>query len=425
MPTGTKIIVICVFVFIFLMYFSVPAFGVVILYGTAQRQAEGVCRSSWKKVLDLFLSGNAQKTFDSVCASFPDNSVTGNSTTGDGYGQECKKISTGKNWQCTIDAPNKAERNGNDVTYYFPNGQYIFSGGSRAWRNNNPGNIRKSGKAIGSDAEGGGPFAIFPDYNTGYQEIINLLTGNKYKEKSIKDAIYKYAPPSENDSGKYADTIKKNTGLDINKKIEDLSAEELKKVADAIVGVEGYKPGKIISDDCTSSPDEQDTVESVEVCTNKKNHPVFAHSGNRIDYAGKIPIIAGSNAEVVFDKTFGDALYEAIQDAKNQKIIIEIVSGSGSSGHTPGSNHYIGIAADVNAWEDLGNGKKGILICTQKSSELCPNLKGTVLYNGCDDRVRLIMYQHSLFGDLCKKFKDKSGKNYDCGDCNHFSLTGG
>ena len=77
MPTGTKIIVICVFVFIFLMYFSVPAFGVVILYGTAQRQAEGVCRSSWKKVLDLFLSGNAQKTFDSICANFPDNGAGG------------------------------------------------------------------------------------------------------------------------------------------------------------------------------------------------------------------------------------------------------------------------------------------------------------------------------------------------------------
>ena len=51
---------------------------------------------------------------------------------------------------------------------------YEFSGGSRAWRNNNPGNLEdgkfaRDNGAIGSD----GRFAIFPDATTGF----NAMTG--------------------------------------------------------------------------------------------------------------------------------------------------------------------------------------------------------------------------------------------------------
>lgn len=36
--------------------------------------------------------------------------------------------------------------------------------------------------------------AIFPDEATGRTAIIALLTGSKYKNLSIRDAMYRYAP---------------------------------------------------------------------------------------------------------------------------------------------------------------------------------------------------------------------------------------
>ncbi len=81
----------------------------------------------------------------------------------------------------------------------------IREGGSRAWRNNNPGNIRKgsfanSAGAIGDD----GAFAIFPDYKTGLKAVVTLLRSTAYTSLTLVDAVFKYAPPSENNSASYA-----------------------------------------------------------------------------------------------------------------------------------------------------------------------------------------------------------------------------
>src|SRR5258706_3024475 len=84
---------------------------------------------------------------------------------------------------------------GNSVVYYDQNENMVIrTGGSRAWRNNNPGNIRpgkfssKNG-GIGS-ADG---FEIFPTYQAGRQALAALLRGKTYSSLTLFSAIARYA----------------------------------------------------------------------------------------------------------------------------------------------------------------------------------------------------------------------------------------
>ena len=94
----------------------------------------------------------------------------------------------------------RAEANGNNVRYYRADGSGIERrGGTRSWRNNNPGNIRGARNEIGT----AGGFAIFADYETGFTAIIDLLRSNEYNNLTINAAIVEYAPPIENDTENY------------------------------------------------------------------------------------------------------------------------------------------------------------------------------------------------------------------------------
>lgn len=138
---------------------------------------------------------------------------------------------------------------GKSVIYTDENGkQTIKKNGSPAWRNNNPGNIIKGSwarrhGAIGDDEK----FAIFPDVETGRKAKKELLTGKYGDYESIRKMISVYAPKSDNnDPEKYADHIKKWTGLDVdNTKIKDLKPEELDKLLDAMQRQEGFQEGTI------------------------------------------------------------------------------------------------------------------------------------------------------------------------------------
>ncbi|MBQ9183297.1 MAG: conjugal transfer protein TraG N-terminal domain-containing protein [Neisseriaceae bacterium] len=122
----------------------------------------------------------------------------------------------------------------------------IKQDGSRSWRNNNSGNIvygkfAKAMGAIGTD----GRFAIFPDEQTGDKARERLIFGgDKYRHLSLKDAIWRYAPPNENNTELYYKTIKNAVGVD--KKMQDYSAEERQVILNAMKKHEGYKVGKVI-----------------------------------------------------------------------------------------------------------------------------------------------------------------------------------
>ena len=128
-------------------------------------------------------------------------------------------------------------------TIQFSNGT-IKKGGHRNWRNNNPGNIEygefaKSNGAIGTD----GRFAIFPTMNVGYKAQMKLLSGDAYKHKTISQAIKKYAPSFENNTGRYINYIAKNLGVSKNKKIKHLSYSQRLKMVKLMAEYEGMKAG--------------------------------------------------------------------------------------------------------------------------------------------------------------------------------------
>ncbi|HBF35992.1 MAG TPA: hypothetical protein DDW50_01575 [Firmicutes bacterium] len=122
----------------------------------------------------------------------------------------------------------------------------IRTGGSWSWRNNNPGNIEAGSFANKNGSIGqAGRFAVFPDYATGFNAIINNLSTPSYQNLTVYQAIERWAPPVENNSKAYANFISKTTSLSLNTPMNSLTKEQLHSVANAISIYEGYKVGKI------------------------------------------------------------------------------------------------------------------------------------------------------------------------------------
>ena len=128
------------------------------------------------------------------------------------------------------------------VKYIYADGSVeVRQGGTLPWRNKNPGALRGSDKSVGKANK----FAVFASEEDGMAAMKALLCSDRYRNLSLKAAIFKYAPPHENNTTKYQSDLKKYTGLDINRKLRDLNAEELERVAQTIKRLEGWKPGKV------------------------------------------------------------------------------------------------------------------------------------------------------------------------------------
>lgn len=134
------------------------------------------------------------------------------------------------------------------VMYETKNAERIFrwSEGTRSWRNNNPGNIRhgeftKKNGAIGK----AGGFACFPEKETGKKALIALFKTNSYQKGTLRDAIYRYAPPQENDTENYLKHVAQELQVSPDIPFSKLSEKQLAKLAEIIEKHEGFKEGKI------------------------------------------------------------------------------------------------------------------------------------------------------------------------------------
>ena len=122
---------------------------------------------------------------------------------------------------------------------------YEASGGSRAWRNNNPGNLEYGKFALDNGAIGSdGRFAIFPDATTEFNAMTNLLSTNTYQNLTIEGAINRYAPQQENNVDNYLKSIEKQTGFSRSTPMNNLSRDNLLKLAKAMANHEGNISGK-------------------------------------------------------------------------------------------------------------------------------------------------------------------------------------
>jgi len=139
------------------------------------------------------------------------------------------------------------ERGRNSIILHEGGIEEVRSGGTRAWRNNNPGNLRNSAfsTAKGSLGEAGG-FAVFASEQEGMSALIALLKTNIYQLLSLFSAISRYAPSSENNTANYQQFIEKITGLRGDTPLNSLSTSQLKQVAFAIRRIEGWQAGTVI-----------------------------------------------------------------------------------------------------------------------------------------------------------------------------------
>ena len=130
--------------------------------------------------------------------------------------------------------------------YIAKNGTKIKRiGGTVAWRNNNPGNIRKSKFAYANGAVGEtDKWAVFPDEETGLRAITKLLRTKNYSNLSVKEAIHRWAPFSDgNNPENYSRRVSNMTGLAADARLNTLSDNDLMKIARAIQTVEGWGVG--------------------------------------------------------------------------------------------------------------------------------------------------------------------------------------
>lgn len=160
-----------------------------------------------------------------------------------------------------------AERLPDERTIYYPvNGDaFVHSCGHAAWRNNNMGNLvwtPSDQRAIGS----GGPqrdgtknsrlgrFAAYATAEDGRAALKALLTGPNYINRTIKQAMYKYAPQKDgNNPEKYAKLIADALNRPVDTLISSLTEAELNTMIQTIDTAEGTKKGDIIK--CEEQPE--------------------------------------------------------------------------------------------------------------------------------------------------------------------------
>ena len=124
---------------------------------------------------------------------------------------------------------------------------YHGAGGSRSWRNNNPGNIEygpyaRSKGAIGTD----GRFAVFPSYESGRKAQENLLFDSKgYRNLTLGQAINKWAPSGDNNNvPAYIAALVNGSGVSPDTRMSDIPPAVRGKILDAMQKHEGWYPGK-------------------------------------------------------------------------------------------------------------------------------------------------------------------------------------
>lgn len=123
----------------------------------------------------------------------------------------------------------------NSVIYTDDEGKrFMYSGGDRTWRNQNPGDlvpgeVSKRNQQIGT----AGGFAVFPDYMTGHKALLDSLNST-YGDKGLSQMIEAFAPRHENQTNKYLHFLRKQTGVKDDRKIKNFTSAEFEKLWRAI-----------------------------------------------------------------------------------------------------------------------------------------------------------------------------------------------
>lgn len=149
-----------------------------------------------------------------------------------------------------------------EVTYIDDIGNRITkTGGHKAWRMNNPGNLSfsswekaKESGAIGIYDDGlGHKYAIYSSEAKGMEALSNKLDEKRFSyypngdRRPIKNMIGDiYAPASDNNNPRAYVGLIASMGVNVNKTVSELTPQEKQMLMQAIYTMEGRKKGTII-----------------------------------------------------------------------------------------------------------------------------------------------------------------------------------
>ena len=130
----------------------------------------------------------------------------------------------------------------------------IRTGGSKAWRNNNPGNISgmnpdnvttygAAGVAVTTTGDSGDQRQLV--FNTREEGVaaFDQLIERSYSEGAIEEELKTYQTSESGYRGKISSM--KKAGIDVSKPVGDLTAEQYEKFREIMFRFEGWKEGKI------------------------------------------------------------------------------------------------------------------------------------------------------------------------------------
>jgi hypothetical protein len=119
--------------------------------------------------------------------------------------------------------PNRLPENVTKVTTK-PN-IIIGAKGSIADRLNNPGNLRYAGQKGATEGDYG--FAKFKTLEDGWKALLRQVRIDQNRDFTIEQFVNKYAPPAENDTNKYIETLTSNLKINKLTNISDINTQEL------------------------------------------------------------------------------------------------------------------------------------------------------------------------------------------------------
>ena len=131
------------------------------------------------------------------------------------------------------------------VQYFDEKGNMtIRSGGTKAWRNNNPGNMvyNQRGFAVRHGAIGkAAGMAVFPTETMGRDALVDLLKSSNYHNLKITELPEKY---DKDNAQEYRRMILSISKLDPNQYIRNLTPIEFDRLREAVERIEGWEVGR-------------------------------------------------------------------------------------------------------------------------------------------------------------------------------------
>ncbi|ULF48574.1 protein inside capsid D [Escherichia phage ZH4] len=230
---------------------------------------------------------------------------------------------------------------------------------TRGIRNSNPGNIRKSKDqwegAIGDDGE----FVIFDSPESGVRALgKNLLSYGRQGYDSIEKIINRWAPPNENDTKAYIDSVVAATGIPATQSLDLSDPDTLSSLAQAIsfhetgsrYDPEVYQKGvaRALNGISPKTPPVSANVFDA-LTEGLKAKPKVALGEN-------LPTAAGLNIEgqapEAPNESFGEMFYKATGDTMQEREDRSTWFGFGSATEAEVKNSMVGVAIRAGQTED-------------------------------------------------------------------------